>query len=172
MLLCESIARRVFPRESCPEYEGIEEVYYAYRIRDRLRKEVLVPLRKALELPEVYIGANQWNALLYNRVASVAMKTYKPLFVKHDGERFREYLFSVEKGEAKIAAGALLPLEIIAELERIVHRKEMQRFNDMLSYDGSDDYNNDDEERQKQKEKIEEKEEDDAELKVLELQRK
>ncbi|GAB2219165.1 hypothetical protein Droror1_Dr00006796 [Drosera rotundifolia] len=100
------------------------------------------------------------------------MKTYKPLFVKHDGERFREYLFSVEKGEAKIAAGTLLPLEIIAELERIVHRKEMQRFNDMLSYDGSDDDNNDDEERQKQKEKIEEKEEDDAELKVLELQRK
>ncbi|CAF2348831.1 unnamed protein product [Brassica napus] len=43
-LLCESIARRIFPRESFPEYEGVEEAHYAYRVRDRLRKQVLVPL--------------------------------------------------------------------------------------------------------------------------------
>ncbi|KAK7854207.1 hypothetical protein CFP56_032825 [Quercus suber] len=51
-LLCESIARRVFPRESYVEYQGVEEAHYAYRVRDRLRKQVLVPLRKVLELPE------------------------------------------------------------------------------------------------------------------------
>ncbi|KAH0975923.1 hypothetical protein GBA52_017822 [Prunus armeniaca] len=28
-------------------------------------------------LPEVYMGANQWGAIPYNRVASVAMKLYK-----------------------------------------------------------------------------------------------
>ncbi|KAL8470007.1 hypothetical protein ACS0TY_032758 [Phlomoides rotata] len=50
-LLCESIAKKVFPREEYPEYEGIEEAHYAYRVRDRLRKHVLAPLRKAL-LPE------------------------------------------------------------------------------------------------------------------------
>ncbi|KAJ4957449.1 hypothetical protein NE237_024560 [Protea cynaroides] len=117
ILLCESIARRVFPRDSYPEYEGIEEAHYAYRTRDRLRKEYLVPLRKALELPEVYMSANQWNSLPYNRVASVAMKTYKEHFQKHDKERFEEYLSSVQRGEAKIAAGALLPHEIIASLK-------------------------------------------------------
>ncbi|KAJ4957741.1 hypothetical protein NE237_024852 [Protea cynaroides] len=116
ILLCESIARRVFPRDSYPEYEGIEEAHYAYRIRDRLRKDYIVPLRKALELPEVYMSANLWNSLPYNRVASVAMKTYKEHFQKHDKERFEEYLSSVQRGEAKIAAGALLPHEIIASL--------------------------------------------------------
>ena len=82
-LLCESIARKIFPK-SDPEYEGVEDAHYAYRVRDRLRKQVLVPLRRALELPEVYMGANRWSELPYNRVASVAMKTYKERFIKHD----------------------------------------------------------------------------------------
>lgn len=81
-----------------------------------MRKQFLVPLRKALELPEVYIGSNQWNSIPYNRVASVAMKTYKELFNKHDGERFQYYLEQVKAGKAKIAAGALLPHEVIASL--------------------------------------------------------
>lgn len=61
-LIYESIARLVFPKEDYVEYEGIEEGQYAYRVRDRLRKEVLVPLHKVLQLPEVYMSAKQWNA--------------------------------------------------------------------------------------------------------------
>nr|GEY90349.1 DUF2828 domain-containing protein [Tanacetum cinerariifolium] len=116
-LLCESIAKKVFPREEYPEYNDIEEAHYAYRVRDRLRKEILVPLRKALELPEVYIGQNQWGLIPYNRVASVAMKLYKQKFLKHDKLRFEEYLDNVHSGKATIAAGALLPHEIISCLE-------------------------------------------------------
>ncbi|KAH0764581.1 hypothetical protein KY285_000452 [Solanum tuberosum] len=74
------------PRELCPEYEGIEDAHYAYRVWDRLRKQVLVPLRAALELPEVYIGRKDWGSIPYNR------------------------------GKAKIAAGALLPHQIIKAL--------------------------------------------------------
>ncbi|RVW26275.1 Uncharacterized protein L728 [Vitis vinifera] len=72
--------------------------------------------RKALELPEVFMCSNQWGSLPYNRVASVAMKSYKSLFSKHDTERFGVYLEKVQTGKAKIAAGALLPHEIIASL--------------------------------------------------------
>ncbi|CAH9138884.1 unnamed protein product [Cuscuta epithymum] len=115
-LLCESIAQKVFPRMSHPEYEGVEDAHYIYRVRDRLRKEVLVPLRKVLELPEVYIGANRWDSIPYNRVASVAMNFYKDKFLKHDRERFQSYLESVKSGDAKIAAGALLPHEIVRSL--------------------------------------------------------
>jgi hypothetical protein len=63
ILLCERIARRVFPIDSHPESRGIEDAHYAYRVRDLLRKEVLVPLRKSLELPEVYMSANRWNEI-------------------------------------------------------------------------------------------------------------
>ncbi|XVF81476.1 hypothetical protein PTKIN_Ptkin15bG0158300 [Pterospermum kingtungense] len=115
-LLCESIAKKMFPVDEYPEYEGIEVAHYAYRVRDRLRKEVLVPLHKVLELPEVYIGANRWDSIPYNRVASVAMKFYKEKFLKHDKERFSKYLEDVKAGKSTIAAGALLPHEIIASL--------------------------------------------------------
>ncbi|XP_071692317.1 uncharacterized protein [Rutidosis leptorrhynchoides] len=116
-LLCEAIARKVFPREEYAEYNGVEEAHYAYRVRARLGKQVLVPLRKVLELPEVYIGQNDWGSIPYNRVASVAIKFFKEKFLKHDKERFEEYLKNVHSGETKIAAGALLPHKIIASLE-------------------------------------------------------
>lgn len=116
-LICEGIARRIFPRDCDKEYEGIEEAHYVYRIRDRLRKQVLVPLHKALDLPEVYMSSNQWNSLPYGRVPSVAMKNYKELFLKHDDERFEDYLEQVQSGKAKIAAGALLPHELVKSLD-------------------------------------------------------
>ncbi|KAL1816664.1 hypothetical protein ACET3Z_019238 [Daucus carota] len=115
-LLCESIARKVFPKEMYDEYEGLEDAHYAYRVRDRLRKQVLVPLRKALQLPEVYMGASEWGSIPYNRVASVAMTNYKEKFLKHDMLRFNEYLENVKSGKATIAAGAVLPHKIIAAL--------------------------------------------------------
>ncbi|KAH7835204.1 hypothetical protein Vadar_023817 [Vaccinium darrowii] len=140
-LLCESVAKKVFPRELYKEYDGISDAHYAFRVRDRLRKDILVPLRKALELPEGYIGANQWNSIPYNRVASVAMKFYKDKFLKHDKERFEEYLGKVMAGEATIAAGALLPHEIIASLNDrdrgVVAELQWKRMVDDLSKKGS-----------------------------------
>jgi hypothetical protein len=44
------------------------------------------------------------------------MKLYKDKFLKHDEERFNKYLEDVKAGKSTIAAGALLPHEIIASL--------------------------------------------------------
>ncbi|CAM0884872.1 unnamed protein product [Alopecurus aequalis] len=120
-LLSEAIARRLFPRDSDPEYAQLAEEHYTYRVLYRLRREVLVPLRKVLELPEVYMSAGMWDKLPYARVASVAMRRYKAQFKKHDEERFAKYLEDVESGKAKIAAGALLPHEIAAPAYRGEH---------------------------------------------------
>ncbi|CAN6220738.1 unnamed protein product [Urochloa humidicola] len=117
-LLCEAIARRLFPRDSSPDYADMAEEHYSYQTLHRLRREVLVPLRKVLELPEVYMSAQRWSELPYTRVASVAMRRYKALFKKHDEARFGKYLEDVEAGKAKIAAGALLPHEISAAAYR------------------------------------------------------
>ncbi|XP_078179375.1 uncharacterized protein LOC144573468 [Carex rostrata] len=117
-LLCEAIARLMFPRNSDPEYESLAEEHYVYRIRRRLRREVLVPIRKVLELPEVYMSAQRWADLPYSRVASVAMMRYKKHFMQHDEARFNEYLLKVEDGKAKISADALLPHEISAPAYR------------------------------------------------------
>uniref|UniRef100_A0A0D3F1J5 TROVE domain-containing protein n=1 Tax=Oryza barthii TaxID=65489 RepID=A0A0D3F1J5_9ORYZ len=117
-LLCEAIARRLFPKGSSPELAAdLPDAHYAYRARERLRKAALVPLRRALKLPEVYISARAWESVVYTRVASVAMKNYKDLFLKHDADRFNAYLADVKSGKKKIAAGALLPHEIISSLD-------------------------------------------------------
>ncbi|XVE65850.1 hypothetical protein DITRI_Ditri08aG0032300 [Diplodiscus trichospermus] len=125
-LICESIVRRLFPRESDPDFEGIEEAHYAFRVRDRLRKQVLVPLHKALELPELYMSSNQWNALPYNRVPSVAMKNCNTRFFWHDNQRFSGYIEDARTEDEQIAASALLPHEIIASLKAADEVAELQ----------------------------------------------
>ncbi|KAL6644186.1 hypothetical protein ACP70R_015794 [Stipagrostis hirtigluma subsp. patula] len=113
-LLCEAIARRVFPRESSQEYLNISDKHYAYRVRDRLRREVLVPLRKALDLPEVYMSACKWAELPYERVSSVALRQYKEAFQKHDKHRVAGFFDEVRTGRARVSADAVLPHELIA----------------------------------------------------------
>ena len=112
-LLCEAIARRMFPKD--PEYADVEEDHYSYRVRERYRKQVLGPLRQKLELPEVYISARRWEDLPYTRVPSVAMRRYKEIFEKHDKERFAQFLEDVKAGKKKIAAGAVLPHQIMRD---------------------------------------------------------
>ncbi|KAK1395295.1 GPI inositol-deacylase PGAP1-like protein [Heracleum sosnowskyi] len=112
-LICASIAKKIFPLELYPEYEDIGDDQYVCAVRNRLRKQVLVPLHEALKLPEVYMSARKWGSLPYKRVASVAMKTYTDIFMDHDKERFSQYLEDVKQGKANIAAGALLPHDII-----------------------------------------------------------
>ncbi|KAK3418804.1 hypothetical protein EUGRSUZ_H03370 [Eucalyptus grandis] len=63
------------------------------------------------------MSAGRWGDIPNNWVASVAMKLHKDKFLKHDGERFQSYLADVKSGKATIAAGALLPHEIVASLE-------------------------------------------------------
>ncbi|KAJ1286102.1 hypothetical protein BS78_03G327600 [Paspalum vaginatum] len=113
-LLCEAIARRIFPRESSQEYLDLSDRHYTYRVRDRLRREVLVPLRKVLELPEVYMSAGKWDDLPYERVPSVAMHQYKEVFQKRDKTRVAGFYDEVRTGHARMAAGAVLPHELIA----------------------------------------------------------
>ncbi|KAJ1283550.1 hypothetical protein BS78_03G137000 [Paspalum vaginatum] len=109
-LLCEAIPRRIFPRESSPEYLSISEKHYAYRVRG----EVLVPLRKALDLPEVYMCARKFEELPYERVASVAMSKYKDVFQKHDKRSLTGFFDEVRTGHARMPADAVLPHELIA----------------------------------------------------------
>ncbi|GJS23652.1 hypothetical protein Tco_0452284 [Tanacetum coccineum] len=115
--ICESIARILYPWDSDSEFEALDEFSYIVRIKNKLRKEVLVPLRNALMLPEVYMSAKEWSSVTYERVASIAMKNYTDIFLHRDNERFRSYLEKVKLGDAKISAGALLPHEIISSLQ-------------------------------------------------------
>ncbi|EMS52662.1 hypothetical protein TRIUR3_14186 [Triticum urartu] len=84
-LICEAIARRLFPKCSARDLpEDLPDAHYTYRVCERLRKEAYVPLRHALKLPEIFISAGEWAKVVYTRVSSVAMKNYKDHFVYYD----------------------------------------------------------------------------------------
>lgn len=87
------------------------------------------------------MSANEWGLLPYTRVPSFAMKVHTEAFLRRDKERFKEYLDGVKKGEKKIAAGSLLPHEIIASLRNgngsEVANVQWQRIVDDLSAKGT-----------------------------------
>ena len=48
------------------------------------------------------MSSNFRGELPYERVASVAIKNYKDIFMKHDATRFTIYLEEVKAGEKKV----------------------------------------------------------------------
>lgn len=65
---------------------------------------------------EQLMCANEWSAIQYSKLPSKAMSDLMKAFTKHDKERFAAYLESVNKGEAKINAGAVYPYDIVKNL--------------------------------------------------------
>ncbi|PQQ20146.1 uncharacterized protein Pyn_05136 [Prunus yedoensis var. nudiflora] len=137
-LLCESIAKKVFPRKSYPEYQGIEEADYTDRVRQRLREEVLVPLGKALMSPDYSTLVNRWG---YNPEPEPKPKTCAV-------EKYLEKVkAAAAAGKSKIKACALLPHHIaryvkkedfseVAELHwkaMVEHMKKQGKFKNCLA---------------------------------------
>ncbi|KAL3152371.1 hypothetical protein ABBQ32_001429 [Trebouxia sp. C0010 RCD-2024] len=108
------IAELLFPAS---QHRSPGQAYSAYvaSAKQLYHKQVLVPLRACLDIPEVYMSANAWDQVKYTRVASVCMKNNKKSFEKHDEKRFEEYLTEVRAGKKKIASGALKPHELVRE---------------------------------------------------------
>ena len=106
----------MFPRESRQDYLNLSDKHYSYRVRDRLGREVLVPLRKALELQEVYMCACKFEALPYARVASLAMNKYN-VFQKHDKHRVVGFFNEGCTGCVKMLADVVLPHDEAAVLQ-------------------------------------------------------
>lgn len=81
-----------------------------YNFKRKLRK-----LRKYLKVVEVSMSANQWTDVNYQAVPSRAMTLYRHAFERHDGDRYRNFLQRVEKGEAKVNASTLFPYDLIEQ---------------------------------------------------------
>jgi hypothetical protein len=60
--------------------------------------------------------AGEWDKIKYSHVPSKAMSGYMKAFGINDGERFTNYLDSLENGEVKINANALFPYDVLKNL--------------------------------------------------------
>lgn len=110
-----SLCAKWFPTEKC----SLDKKFGIYsKVAEKmgvslrqLRKEYLVPLRAKAEVVESIIP--EWESINYSHVPAIAMKNLRNAFIRHDEERFQEYLRNVERGEAKINTGTLYPYEMI-----------------------------------------------------------
>ena len=121
--IVSSIAEMLYPFESvCPE--GVEpadrELYLKYA-RIAYQNQCLSPLRKHLQIVERPITAETFGEIKYERVPSLAMKQYAPLFAKKDFEHFDNYIEKVASGKAKISGATLLPSTLVKAVSGYKH---------------------------------------------------
>lgn len=80
---------------------------------EREYRKLLSTLRARLNVIERLVCAGEWDKISYQGVPSQAAKKYSKAFLKHDENRYREYLEKVSSGEAKINASTLYPYQLI-----------------------------------------------------------
>lgn len=84
-------------------------------------KRIVRNMRKQIGVVESLMSAGKWDEIKYPEVPSRAMMIYRKAFMKHDPERFEEFINKAEKGEAKVNASTLFPYDIV---EKILCHKE------------------------------------------------
>jgi hypothetical protein len=67
---------------------------------------------------ETKMCAKEWSGINYEHIPSVASSKYGKAFKRNDEIRYTNYLDSLEKGEAKVNAGAIFPYDVIRGLKR------------------------------------------------------
>lgn len=88
----------------------------------KLRKDVIAPLRKRIDIVETRICQNQ--SINYEHVPSVAMNKYKSIFISRDATGFMEYLEKVKNNEAKINVGQLFPHNLVRQYLKIDSKED------------------------------------------------
>ena len=78
-------------------------------------RKVLSRLREYLAVVDRKASLNQWNDINYNHVPSKANLKYRNAFLKHDEERRKAYLSSLQKGDdsVKINADSMFLYDIV-----------------------------------------------------------
>lgn len=88
----------------------------ALELSPRKYRKILSALRKYIDVLEVKMCSGNWSEINFEKVPSKASLNYRKAFGKHDQERYAAYLKAVEKGKAKMNAGAVYPYEILEKI--------------------------------------------------------
>lgn len=89
------------------------KVYTYFGISERVYRKTLSALRAYIDVVEKKMSAQEFGAITYEHVPSVAMTRYRSAFGRHDFERFDEYIKAVTRGDKKINASVSYPYEFV-----------------------------------------------------------
>jgi hypothetical protein len=76
-------------------------------------RKKLSELRNYIDVTEIKTSSKKWGEINYEKVPSKANLKYRAAFYRHDGDRFKEYLDAVERGEKKINSATNFPHDIV-----------------------------------------------------------
>ena len=79
---------------------------------------MLSNLRKKIDLVEHKMCSNNWSEIDYSKVPSKAGLMYRKSFIKHDLDRYNQFMLSAVKLENKVNASALYPYEIAEKVTK------------------------------------------------------
>lgn len=118
-----SLAAKYAPNENWAEKPVQKQFFSRYMrfatelidgVTDRKSYRKLISMmRAALEITERQMSLNQWDDIVFASVPSKAHSIYRKAFGKHQQERYASYLKALEKGETKINASVLTPVDVM-----------------------------------------------------------
>ncbi|EON67117.1 hypothetical protein W97_06370 [Coniosporium apollinis CBS 100218] len=116
--IASTIAEMLYPQTELDPTLTDREMYLKHA-REAYRSRTLAPLRKALAVVERDITAENFSAIKYERVPSLAMDRYKLLFAQKDFDHFSAYLEDVTSGKARISGAVLTPATLVHQATQL-----------------------------------------------------
>ena len=104
-------------------------------------RKILSKLRADIAIIENNLRVSDYS-FDYSKQPSKAMLKYRKAFLRNDGERYKEFLTKVEKGESTLHAGTLLPYEIIAPALKGASISTDERYSMDVTWKAQDDFTN------------------------------
>lgn len=79
-------------------------------------KRIVRSMRKHISVTESLMSTGKWNEIQYSNVAGRAMMIYRNAFMRHDEERFKNYIGAALAGKEKIHSAVLYPYDIVEKI--------------------------------------------------------
>ena len=96
-------------------------------------KRLVRAMRKQIGIVEALMSAGRWDEIRYSAVPSRAMMIYRNAFMKHDAERYGQFVKKAVSGETVIHSAALYPYDIMEKVlkltwngRRVVHDETLE----------------------------------------------
>ncbi|KAI1814419.1 hypothetical protein GGS20DRAFT_411783 [Poronia punctata] len=121
--IVSSIAEAMYPmKELKISLEDMDRELYIRHARERYRK-TLSALRAHLGVVERNMAAKTYEKIKYDRIPSLAMNRYTPIFAVKDTVRFTAYVEGVAEGKISISGATLLPSQLVRS---VMERNELE----------------------------------------------
>ncbi|AFN37532.1 hypothetical protein pp2_299 [Vibrio phage phi-pp2] len=104
------LAAKWFPRENSKNGHVFKRTIKSLGVTAKQWRKILALLSDTVEQK---MCAQEWDAIDFGKLPSVASARYQQAFGRNASARYTSYIESLQKGEAKINAGALFPYDVV-----------------------------------------------------------